>query len=79
MMSNYHARCAKWFAGAKLNFMQKIFFDSEIIRVAIKFKSEDRSLRELTYLEALQEVEKVSSYLKELGVQKGDRVVGFLS
>tara|TARA_B000000557_G_scaffold31684_1_gene23181 strand:+ start:1901 stop:3841 length:1941 start_codon:yes stop_codon:yes gene_type:complete len=68
---------AKWFAGAKLNFAENLlrFRDN---RVAIKFKSEDKSLRELTYLELFQEVEKVSSYLKELGVQKGDRVVGFL-
>ena len=68
---------AKWFAGAKLNFAENLlrFRDN---RVAIKFKSEDKSLRELTYLELFQEVEKVSSYLKDLGVQKGDRVVGFL-
>ena len=68
---------AKWFTGAKLNFAEKLlrFRDD---RVAIKFKSEDKSLRELTYLELFQEVEKVSNYLRELGVQKGDRVVGFL-
>ena len=68
---------AKWFTGAKLNFAENLlrFRDN---RVAIKFKSEDKSLRELTYLELFHEVEKVSSYLKELGVQKGDRVVGFL-
>ena len=68
---------AKWFTGAKLNFAENLlrFRDD---RVAIKFKSEDKSLRELTYLELFNEVEKVSSYLKELGVQKGDRVVGFL-
>ena len=68
---------AKWFTGAKLNFAENLlrFRDN---RVAIKFKSEDKSLRELTYLELFNEVEKVSSYLKELGVQKGDRVVGFL-
>ena len=68
---------AKWFAGAKLNFAENLlrFRDN---RVAIKFKSEDKSLRELTYLELFQEVKKVSSYLKNLGVQKGDRVVGFL-
>ena len=68
---------AKWFTGAKLNFAENLlrFRDD---RVAIKFKSEDKSVRELTYLELFQEVEKVSNYLRELGVQKGDRVVGFL-
>ena len=56
---------AKWFAGTKLNFAENLlrFRDN---RVAIKFKSEDKSLRELTYLELFQEVEKVSSYLKDL-------------
>ena len=68
---------AKWFTGAKLNFAENLlrFRDD---RVAIKFKSEDKSVRELTYLELFQEVEKVSNYLRDLGVQKGDRVVGFL-
>ena len=68
---------AKWFTGAKLNFAENLlrFRDD---RVAIKFKSENKSLRELTYLELFQEVEKVSNYLRKLGVQKGDRVVGFL-
>ncbi|MFL3015757.1 MAG: acetoacetate--CoA ligase [Candidatus Neomarinimicrobiota bacterium] len=68
---------AKWFSGAKLNFAENLlrFRDD---RVAIKFKSEDKSVRELTYLELFQEVEKISHYLRELGVQKGDRVVGFL-
>ena len=61
---------AKWFNGAKLNFAENLlrFRDD---RVAIKFKSEDKSVRELTYLELIQEVEKVSDYLRELGVQKG--------
>ena len=68
---------AKWFRGAKLNFAENLlrFRDD---RVAIKFKSEDKSVRELTYLELFQEVEKISHYLRELGVQKGDRVAGFL-
>tara|TARA_A100001015_G_scaffold294411_1_gene372148 strand:- start:542 stop:1993 length:1452 start_codon:yes stop_codon:yes gene_type:complete len=68
---------AKWFSGAKLNFAENLlrFRDD---RVAIKFKSEDKSVRELTYLELFQEVEKISHYLRELGVQKGDRIVGFL-
>ena len=50
---------AKWFNGAKLNFAENLvrFHDD---RVAIKFKSEDKSVRELTYLELFQEVEKVS-------------------
>jgi len=68
---------ARWFSGAKLNFAENLlrFRDD---RVAIKFKSEDKSVRELTYLELFQEVEKISHYLRELGVQKGDRIVGFL-
>ncbi len=68
---------AKWFSGAKLNFAENLlrFRDD---RVAIKFKSEDKSVRELTYLELFREVEKISHYLRELGVQKGDRIVGFL-
>ena len=55
--------------GAKLNFAENLlrFRDD---RVAIKFKSEDKSVRELTYLELFQEVEKNLTLSKKVGSSK---------
>ena len=68
---------AKWFRGSKLNFAENLLkFRDE--RIAIKCKTEDQGISEITYYELFQEVEKVSHSLRNLGVKKGDRVVGFL-
>ena len=68
---------AEWFKDAKLNYAENLlrFRDDHI---AIKFKSEKRQVREITYQELFKEVEKVTHSLRELGVCKGDRVVGFM-
>jgi len=68
---------AQWFKDAKLNYAENLlrFRDDHI---AIKFKSEDRPVREISYHELFKEVEKVSHSLRNLGVRKGDRVAGFI-
>jgi len=68
---------AEWFKDGKLNYAENLlrFRDDHI---AIKFKSEKRQVREISYQELFKEVEKVTHSLRELGVCKGDRVVGFM-
>ena len=68
---------AKWFSGAKLNFAENLlrYRDDSI---AIKFYGEDHVYRELTYTQLYIEVEKFAAALRSMGVQKGDRVVGFI-
>ena len=68
---------AKWFQGSTLNFAENLlqFRDD---RIAIKGKTEDQDITETTYHELFCEVEKVSHSLRKLGVEKGDRVVGYV-
>ena len=68
---------AKWFRGSTLNFAENLlqFRDN---RIAIKGKTEDQEITETTYHELFCEVEKVSHSLRNLGIKKGDRVVGYV-
>ncbi|RLB02203.1 MAG: acetoacetate--CoA ligase [Deltaproteobacteria bacterium] len=68
---------AKWFSGAKLNFAENLlrYRDDQ---VALIFKSEAEESVKMTYAELYNEVAKVAKSLKDLGVQIGDRVVGFM-
>ena len=68
---------AKWFSGAKLNFAENLLrFQDD--HPAIHFKGEDQPVRTLTYKELFNDVERLAHSLKEIGVQKGDRVAGFI-
>ncbi len=68
---------AKWFMGAELNFAENLLRYRDD-RVALIFKSEAEKSLKMTYKELYNEVAKMARSLKELGVQVGDRVVGFM-
>ena len=68
---------ATWFKGAKLNYAENLLRHRNS-NIAIKFYGENKVYRELSYSELFDEVEKFSSALRKMGVQKGDRVAGFL-
>jgi acetoacetyl-CoA synthetase len=68
---------AKFFVNSKLNFAQNLLrFRND--RIAIVFKGEDSVRRTFTYNQLYDEVAGTASSLKKLGIQKGDRVVGFV-
>ena len=68
---------AKFFVNSKLNFAENLLrFRND--RVAIIFKGEDSVRRTLTYNQLYDEVAKTAASLKKMGIQKGDRVVGFV-
>ena len=68
---------AEWFAGARLNFAENLlrFRDD---RVALIFKGEDQPSVRMTYAQLYDEVARMARSLKELGIEPGDRVVGFM-
>jgi len=68
---------AKWFEGARLNFAENLlrYRDGQ---TALIFKGEDQDTIRMTYAELYDEVARLSASLREAGVQKGDRVVGFM-
>ena len=68
---------AKWFSGAELNFAENLlrYRDDQ---VALIFKGEGQPSRKMTYAELYREVARVAESLKGLGIEPGDRVVGFM-
>ena len=68
---------AKWFEGARLNFAENLL-RSRNDSVALIFRGEDKVRRTLTYNELYKETAAVAASLKALGIQPGDRVVGYI-
>jgi acetoacetyl-CoA synthetase len=68
---------AKWFSGARLNFAENLlrYRDDQI---ALIFKGEAQESTKMTYAQLYDEVARLARSLKDLGIQPGDRVVGFM-
>ena len=68
---------AKWFVGGKLNAcFNCVDRHAEVKpeKTAILWEGEPGDVRKITFAELQKEVSKVANALKELGIQKGDRV-----
>ncbi len=68
---------AKWFTGARLNFAENLLRRRDD-KTALIFKGESQPVRKLTYAELYSEVAKTAAALRTAGVDKGDRVAGFV-
>lgn len=68
---------AKWFIGARLNFAENLLRRRDD-KIALIFKGEGQPVRKLTYSELYSAVAKTTQALKNAGVQKGDRIAGFI-
>ncbi|MCW2949610.1 MAG: acs, partial [Thermoleophilia bacterium] len=73
---------AKWFDGGELNVSENCL-DRHVAaglgsRVAYHWEGEDGTRRDYTYAELLDLTERFANVLRNLGVQKGDRVAIFL-
>ena len=71
---------AKWFEGATLNIVYEIFknFEEKRNKTAVSFCSETLGNGKLSWEELISKTSSLVTKLKELGVQKGDRVVAIL-
>ena len=69
---------AEWFPGAELSYAEHIFRGKPDDRVAIIHASELRPQAELTWGELRAETARVAAGLRELGVERGDRVAAYL-
>ncbi len=68
---------ARWFSGAELNFAQNLLSRRDE-QPAITFWTEEGQYRELSFARLYTEVAQVAESLKQLGIQSGDRVVGYM-
>ncbi|WP_411823930.1 acetoacetate--CoA ligase [Leptospira sp. 'Mane'] len=69
---------SKWFLGAELNFAENLLEKGKPNDIAILYLGEDGKKETFTYSELKIEVSKLASYLRTLGVSKGDRVCGLV-
>ncbi|MBI2981810.1 MAG: acetoacetate--CoA ligase [Deltaproteobacteria bacterium] len=67
----------QWFERARLNFAENLlrYRDSNLALIAY---GEGRSPRQISYSELYDEVARIASSLKKIGIQPGDRIVGYL-
>ena len=68
---------ARWFPGARLNFAENLLRRRDR-GTAIVFRAEDRMQSRLSYAELYAEVSRLAQALRAAGVQRGDRVAGYL-
>lgn len=68
---------SKWFSGSRLNFAENLlrYRDQQ---TALIFLTEGIGRRTMTYSELYDEVAKVAASLRDLGIQSGDRIAGFM-
>lgn len=78
VLSTYNMPNCKWFEGATLNYAEHIFRASKPKKTAIFFSNESGVYQEISWHELEQKVAAMATYLRSLGVSKGDRVVAFL-
>jgi acetoacetyl-CoA synthetase len=71
---------ARWFSGVRLNMAEQVFrhHADEPERPAIISRSELRPLTELSWGEFRRQTTAMAHSLRELGVERGDRVVAYL-
>jgi acetoacetyl-CoA synthetase len=69
---------ARWFAGAELNYAEHIFRNREPSTLAIQHAAEGRELGRVTWGELDGRVGALAAGLRELGVERGDRVAAYL-
>jgi acetoacetyl-CoA synthetase len=67
----------KWFPGAKLNFAENLLRYRDD-RVAFVFRGETQKSAKMTYKELYHTVARLAKSLREIGIQPGDRVAGYM-
>jgi acetoacetyl-CoA synthetase len=67
----------KWFPGARLNFAENLLRYRDD-RLAFVFKGETQKTATMTYKELYNTVARLAKSLREIGIQPGDRVAGYM-
>jgi len=69
---------ADWFIGSELNYAEHVFRNLSSERPALMFQSEFQPLMEISWNELYQKVSSLAASLRNMGVEKGDRVVSHM-
>jgi acetoacetyl-CoA synthetase len=69
---------ARWFPGAQLNFAEQLLRQARPGEVALHHLSEINPLQHMSWDELARQVRCLATWLREVGVEQGDRVVSYL-
>ena len=69
---------ARWFEGARLNYVQQVFRHARADRPAIRYAGEAAPLSDMSWAELQRQVAGVAVALRAMGVGRGDRVAAYL-
>lgn len=69
---------AQWFSGARLNYAEQVFRKAAADRPALIFRSERQPATDVSWADLRRNVASAAKALREMGVQPGDRVVGYM-
>src|SRR3712207_558345 len=69
---------AEWFPGAELNYAEHAFRNAREDEPALVHRSELRPLAETSWAELREKTAALAAALREMGVERGDRVVAYL-
>lgn len=69
---------AQWFSGSSLNYAEHIFREQSLERPALYFMREGEDAQPVSWEELKRKVKKVASFLTQMGVGEGDRVVAYI-
>src|ERR687889_685331 len=80
VLNSHEMPGAKWFEGAELNYAEHVFRNAgdRLDEPAGMQESELRPLSEVTWRELQEQVGALAAGMKDLGVERGDRVVAYL-
>lgn len=78
MRSDEPMPATRWFEGARLNLVNQVFRHAHLGTPALVYESEAGGSGELSWPELRRQVAALACRLRALGVQPGDRVVGYL-
>ena len=69
---------ARWFPGVTLNYVEQVFRHATTDRPAIVARNEAGVNREIAWAELQRQVSALAASLRNMGVERGDRVVAYL-
>lgn len=69
---------AKWFVGARLNYAENIFAKRDDSKPMLLYKGEATPIVAYSWAEIAEQTRRLVQVLRGMGVQPGDRVVGYL-
>ena len=78
VLDNSEMPGSRWFEGATLNYAEHIFRGKNTEHPAIVFQSERHEMQQISWHELEQQTAAFAAFLRENGIEKGDRVAAFL-